>query len=100
MVTVNGDPQVILVTGATRALGPAVRARPTRLAGQTGVVVNSLLRSGIDDPRRHAGELLARCGLDASVGRWGRDPHVQVASTMLKKSRRACATWSGASRAA
>ena len=30
----------------------------------------------------------------------GNDPDVQVASTMLKKSRRACATWSGASRAA
>ena len=30
----------------------------------------------------------------------GSDPVVQVASTVLKKSRRACATWSGASSAA
>jgi transcriptional regulator GlxA family with amidase domain len=48
-------------------------------------------------PTRYARDVR---GPNTSVGRRGSDPHVQVASTMLKKSRRACATWSGASRAA
>src|SRR5450631_1157015 len=36
--------------------------------------------------RAARGELLAGCGLDASVGWSGSDPDVQVASTVLKKS--------------
>ena len=57
---------------------------------------------GLDlaDAQGLRGELLASGSVDASVGRSGGHRDVQVASTALKKSRRACATLSGASKAA
>jgi hypothetical protein len=61
----------------------------------------TIARSGIDDRVRRRGASCWRAAVwTHRPGGRGSDPLVQVASTLLKKSRRARAAWSGASKAA